>query len=59
MGEEILSEDELGIPHPRMHERLFVLIPMMEIAPEVVHPVVGKTLRELYEALEWGIYDRA
>ncbi len=56
MGEDILSEDELEIPHPRMHERLFVLIPMMEIAPDAIHPVLGKTVKDLYGALEWGVY---
>jgi 2-amino-4-hydroxy-6-hydroxymethyldihydropteridine diphosphokinase len=42
----------LVVPHPRMHERLFVLQPLIEIAPNVRHPVLGKTIRELCEQLQ-------
>jgi 2-amino-4-hydroxy-6-hydroxymethyldihydropteridine diphosphokinase len=37
----------LVLPHPHVHERSFVLIPMMDIAPDLVHPVKGKSIREL------------
>ena len=45
----VLSDDKLTIPHPLMHERLFVLEPMREIAPVVIHPVLEKTMSELFE----------
>lgn len=43
----LLDTPELKLPHPLMHERLFVLQPLAEIAPEVVHPVSGKTIHKL------------
>ena len=42
---------ELTIPHPHMHERRFVLLPMEQIAPHVVHPTLGKTMRQLLQEL--------
>lgn len=43
----ILKEPDLEIPHPLLHERVFVLKPLLEIAPEAVHPVLRKRIREL------------
>ena len=47
MGETVLEAAEVTIPHPRMHERAFVLRPLAAIAPDVVHPVLGLTVVEL------------
>jgi len=44
----ILKTPELEIPHPFIQERDFVLKPLLEIAPEKIHPVLGKTIRELF-----------
>jgi 2-amino-4-hydroxy-6-hydroxymethyldihydropteridine diphosphokinase len=46
-GDTILDTPELVIPHPRLAQRNFVLVPLCEIAPEIRHPVLGKTIREL------------
>jgi 2-amino-4-hydroxy-6-hydroxymethyldihydropteridine diphosphokinase len=47
----VIESQRLAVPHPRMHERRFVLEPLCDIAPDVVHPVLGCTARELLERL--------
>jgi 2-amino-4-hydroxy-6-hydroxymethyldihydropteridine diphosphokinase len=46
-GSVPISDFTLQIPHPAMHLRRFVLIPLVEVAPDVLHPILRKTAREL------------
>jgi len=46
-GDKIINTDNLIIPHPRLHLRNFVLTPLMEIAPRLMHPVLNKTIEEI------------
>jgi len=47
-----IDEEGLVIPHPYLHERGFVLVPLAEIASEVIHPIFKKSIQELLEVLE-------
>ncbi len=57
-GDKVIKTPELIIPHSKLAERAFVLIPLNEIAPDLVHPVNGKTARELLEGIsgEQGVF---
>lgn len=48
-GDEVVAEDDLMVPHALMHERRFVLEPLLEIAPALVHPLLGVPFSDLLE----------
>lgn len=50
-GDRIIDAPKLSVPHPRLHERAFVLIPLMDIAPQWQHPVMKRTVKQLTEQL--------
>lgn len=50
-GHHVIDEKNLTIPHPRMHVRRFVLMPMVQLDPDLVHPVLGRTMSELFDDL--------
>ncbi|HSJ87109.1 MAG TPA: 2-amino-4-hydroxy-6-hydroxymethyldihydropteridine diphosphokinase [Anaerolineales bacterium] len=50
----VLNTPTLTIPHPRLHERGFVLLPLMDIAPDLVHPVTQKTVRDMLASCNLG-----
>jgi 2-amino-4-hydroxy-6-hydroxymethyldihydropteridine diphosphokinase len=45
------APDRLTVPHPRLHERSFVLGPLMDIAPDWHHPVLGQSVEQMFSAL--------
>ncbi len=51
-GDRVITEKDLIVPHPRLTERRFVLQPLCEIAPDLVHPLTGKSMQELLDLLE-------
>jgi 2-amino-4-hydroxy-6-hydroxymethyldihydropteridine diphosphokinase len=56
-GDRVINNPYLVIPHPRLETRAFVLLPLTEIAPDVIHPVTGKTAKEMLGELKWSQND--
>jgi 2-amino-4-hydroxy-6-hydroxymethyldihydropteridine diphosphokinase len=48
----IMETEELILPHPLMTERVFVMKPLVEIAPEMIHPILGKTMKEIWLSIK-------
>ena len=55
-GDQILSDGDLHVPHPKLQERAFVLVPLVEVEPNLIHPVYRKSILELLCELK---YDRS
>jgi len=53
-GDTVIEERDLTIPHPRYHERLFVLMPLMEICPSISTPPSGRTIADVYRSCSGG-----
>jgi 2-amino-4-hydroxy-6-hydroxymethyldihydropteridine diphosphokinase len=53
-GDQIIEIPGLSIPHPRLAERAFVLVPLADLAPNLRHPVTGKTVAEMLGQVETG-----
>jgi 2-amino-4-hydroxy-6-hydroxymethyldihydropteridine diphosphokinase len=54
--DKVITDEENGlkllIPHPRVHERAFMLVPLLEVAPSYVHPVLKKTISDIYDDID-------
>jgi len=57
-GRDVISMGKLIIPHPRICERRFVLVPMDEIAPDFIHPVMNKSMRDLLKECQDSLWVR-
>jgi 2-amino-4-hydroxy-6-hydroxymethyldihydropteridine diphosphokinase len=54
-GDQVIKSPELIIPHPRLTKRAFVLVPLAELVPKMVHPLNKKTVCELLKELKQGV----
>lgn len=57
-GHEVIETADLVVPHPHMSERAFVLAPLADLIPDFVHPLSGRTIREMLESLDQRSVER-
>ena len=53
-GDQVIREPAMTVPHPRLHERVFVLVPMGDLDLDFVHPILKKTIKEILKGLNAG-----
>lgn len=51
-GQRVVKREDLWIPHPRIQDRAFVLVPLMDIAPDFIHPVLNRTVKMMLTNLD-------
>ena len=51
-GQDVIAEPDLNVPHPELHNRMFTLAPLSEIAPDFIHPILNKNVFELKNKLK-------
>lgn len=52
-GDQVIETNDLVVPHPRLHERACVLVPMLELNARLLHPVLKKSMQQLHKELEY------
>lgn len=52
VGSQVVQQPDLILPHPRLHQRRFVLVPLCELDPDLYHPVLSVTMRQLLDGLD-------
>jgi len=50
-GDQVIDNDELCIPHPKIENRAYALVPLLEVSPELTHPKFAKTIAQMHEQL--------
>lgn len=51
MDDIVIESERLNLPHPLMHKRAFVMDPMVEVAPDLIHPLLGRSMRDIWSDL--------
>ncbi len=57
-GQEVIKRPDLDIPHPRLQDRAFVLVPLAELVPDLVHPVLGESIKDLLAKVDPSTVNR-